>query len=400
MSYLRVLVLDDDEFMLEVLHSMLLAIGVNDVQTFSSAEAALSDVDVTDLYLVVICDLNMPGMDGVEFVRQLACRHFSGSIIFVSGEDERVLQMVEKLGRAHQLRVLGALSKPIVKQDLAALLAEVKPDEIEVQRQLYTPTREDIAAGLEQNAFFPVFQPQVELGSKRIAGVEALARWHHSKYGLVGPDLFIPIAEASDLITPLTDLMIVQSMRAWRRLYDAGINLRFCVNVSMRCLSRLDFPDWVSNVANEIGMPLDRLLLEITESGVMRDAAASLDVLSRLYLKRIQLSIDDFGTAYSNMEKLNSMPFSELKVDKAFVRNAVQDATNFAILECSAVLGRRLGMRIVAEGVETLQDWQTVAQLGCDLAQGYYIARPMPGSDLLKWLMLWNQQCQERPKDE
>ena len=147
-------------------------------------------------------------------------------------------------------------------------------------------------------------------------------------------------------------------------------------------------------------MPLTRwvcrLLLEITESCVMRDAASSLDVLSRLCLKRIQLSIDDFGTAYSNMEKLNSMPFSELKIDKAFVHDAENDSTNYAILECSAALGRRLGMRIVAEGVETWQDWQTAARLGCDVAQGFYIARPMPAADLLKWVTQWNQQLEDR----
>jgi len=400
MHHIRLLVLDDDEFMLEVLRSMLQAIGVTNVQTFSTAETALAEVDVADPYLAVICDLNMPGMDGVEFVRRLAARDFLGGIVFFSGEDERVLQMVERLGRAHHLRVLGALRKPVSKQALENLLVEMKPDEIGVHDQSVTLTPEDMAAGLAQDAFFPVFQPQVKLDSKQLAGVEALARWRHPEYGLVSPEVFIPIAESSDLITPLTHLMITQSVREWRRLADAGIDLRFCVNVSMECLSRLDFPDLVSQLAAEMGMPLDRLLLEITESRVMRDATASLDVLSRLCLKRIQLSIDDFGTAYSNMEKLNSLPFSELKIDKAFVHSAEQNPTNYAILECSALLGRRLGMRIVAEGVETTQDWQTVARLGCDLAQGYYIAPPMPATDLLKWVTQWNRRFLEYPNDE
>lgn len=395
MPHIHALVLDDDDFMLEVLQSILLEIGVQGVQTFASAEEALQVLDMNDPLLVVICDLNMPDMDGVEFTRHLASHDFAGGVIFFSGEDERVLQMVEKLGHAHQLRVLGALRKPVTKQDLANLLLQMAPDEITLSHQQYSLNEDDVLAGLKGNTFFPVFQPQVELGSRQITGLEALARWRHPKYGLIGPDTFIPVAEASGLITPLTDFMITASMREWRLLRDAGLDLRICVNVSMNCLSRLDFPDWVTNAAAEMDMPLDRLLLEITESCVMRDAATSLDVLSRLCLKRIQLSIDDFGTAYSNMEKLNSMPFSELKIDRAFVHNADQDPTSHAIVECSAALGRRLGMRIVAEGVETRHDWQTAAQLGCDIAQGYYIARPMPATDLIKWVTQWNQHTLE-----
>lgn len=392
MSRIRVLVLDDDGFMLEVLSCILAEIGVQDVRTFASAEEALQELDMRDSALVVICDLNMPGMDGVEFIRHLASADFIGGIVFLSGENERVLQMVEKLGHAHQLRVLGALRKPVTKQEIAKLLQQMTPAEMASSRQDYPLDADDVLAGLQRNEFFPVFQPQVELGSRLVTGVEALARWRHPQHGLIAPDVFIPVAESSDLIAPLTDFMIIESMRAWRRLHESGLDLRICVNVSMNCLLRLDFPDWLSHAAAEVDMPLDRLLLEITESSVMRDAAASLDVLSRLCLKRIHLSIDDFGTAYSNMEKLSSMPFSELKIDRGFVRNADQNSTSYAILECSAALGRRLGMRIVAEGVETRQDWHTAARLGCDLAQGYYIARPMLASDLMQWVLQWNQR--------
>lgn len=393
MQHIHALVLDDDDFMLEVLRGMLFSIGIQCVRTFTEAEAALHDLDMDDPQLVVICDLNMPGMDGVEFIRQLASRHYVGGVVFFSGEDGRVLQMVEKLGHAHQLRVLGALPKPVAKQDLAKLLLQMAPEGIILNRPLLPLTAGEVLAGLQSKAFFPVFQPQVAFGSRQVIGIEALARWRHPQHGLIGPEAFIPVAEAHDLITPLTNYMITQSILEWRRLCDAGLDLRVCVNVSMNCLSRLDFPDWVTNAAAEMDMPLDRLLLEITESCVMEDEVTSLDVLSRLCLKRIELSIDDFGTAYSNMEKLHSLPFSELKIDRAFVHDAEQDPTSYAILECSATLGRRLGMRIVAEGVETWQDWQTAARLGCDIAQGYYIARPMPAADLSKWVSQWHQRA-------
>lgn len=396
MPKIDVIVLDDDDFMLDVLHAILMQIGVRRVRTYMSAEEALQDIAMQDSSLLVLCDLNMPGMDGVEFIRHLAAANFSGGIALLSGENERVLQMVEKLGHAHRLRVLGALRKPVTQQDLAGLLRQMAPDETDQNSQSYGINGDDVLAGLRGNDFFPVFQPQVELATGRVTGLEALARWRHPEYGVITPNIFIPVAETCDLISPLTDFMIRQSMREWCLLHDTGIDLRVCVNVSMNCLSRLDFPDWLSQSADEIGMPLDRLLLEITESCVMRDAAASLDVLSRLCLRRIHLSIDDFGTAYSNMEKLNSMPFSELKIDRAFVHNAAQDPTRHAIVECSAALGRRLGMRIVAEGVEDEQDWQIAARLGCDLAQGYYVAKPMPAADLPHWLSQWHQQNLER----
>lgn len=216
---------------------------------------------------------------------------------------------------------------------------------------------------------------------------EALARWLHPRYGMLGPQTFIPVAERTGLIIQLTNNMITQSIRQWRNWYDSGYDFGMSVNVSMDCLSCIDFPDWVVAEASVVGMPMNRLMLEITESRLMQNTVKALDVLSRLCLKRVRMSIDDFGTAYSNLENLQILPFNELKIDRIFVNDATNNELSRAILESSAALGKRLNMKIVAEGVETREDWECAAQAGCDFIQGFYVARPMPGAHLIDWVI-------------
>lgn len=387
MPNLAITILDDDEFMLSSITAMLHGLELTKVSTFTSADAALSQIDLHDPMLVVLCDLQMPGMDGVEFLRHLAERHFVGGIVVFSGEDVRTLHMVENLVRAQHLHLLGVLHKPIDRTSLLNLLDQMCcKGNIKQPRELLLSEHE-LREGLTGNSLIQVFQPQVDIRTRQIVGVEALARWSHPRYGILGPHTFIPVAERSGLIIRLTDIMITQSIRQWRNWFDNGYDFGISVNVSMDCLSRIDFPDWVVAEAAAVGMPLDRLMLEITESRLMQNTVKALDVLSRLCLKRVRLSIDDFGTAYSNMEKLQMLPFNELKIDRAFVNGAADDDSSRAILESSAALGKRLNMKIVAEGVETREDWECAAQAGCDLIQGFYVARPMPGAHLIDWVI-------------
>ncbi len=383
------LILDDDEFMLELMRVMLLELGVAQVCSFTLASEALAALEADTTIQVVLCDLNMPGMDGVEFIRHLAQRNYEGAIILVSGEDPRTLKTVLTLGRAHHLRLLGALSKPIDRQSLSHLLGRVLPGDATAQRQGVMLSETELREGLADSALVPFFQPQVDIHTRQVVGVEALARWRHPEHGILGPNAFIPLAEETGLINQLTDNMLTKSMQQWRNWSDAGYDLSISVNLSMDCLSRINLPELILAETISVGIPIDRLILEITESRLMQDMIVSLDVLSRLCLKRIRLSIDDFGTAYSNLEKLQMLPFGELKIDRAFVDGAAHNASIRAILESSAALGKRLGMQIVAEGVETQEDWECVATAGCDVIQGYFVARPMPGDEIVAWMQSW-----------
>lgn len=387
---LSVSVLDDDDFTLDATQAMLEKIGVGDILTYISASVALNTLDMDNPQQAVLCDLNMPEMDGVEVIRHLGQRGFAGAVIVLSGEDTRTLQTVVNMGRAYNLRLLGALSKPISQQALLNMLQQVQTGTSTHPLSHPALSESELRAGLADDALASYFQPQVDARTRKVVGVEALARWQHPRYGILGPGAFIHVAEENDeMITQLTDRMVTQSLRQWRQWHDAGLDLSISVNLSMHSLNCLSFPDWLVAEAQAIGVPLNRLVLEITESHLAQDMKVSSDVLTRLCLKRIRLSIDDFGTAYSNMEKLQMLPYSELKIDRAFVHGAAKNPSSYAILKSSAGLGRRLGMKIVAEGVETQEDWDCAVELGCDLIQGFYVARPMPGDQLISWVQNW-----------
>ena len=386
---LSVTVLDDDDFILYVTQAMLENIGVGEINTYLSASAALAKLDMNNAQLAVLCDLNMPEMDGVEVIRHLGQHGFAGAIIILSGEDTRTLQTVVNIGRAYNLRLLGALSKPISQMALVNMLQQVQAD-ISADSHSHTAlTESELREGLANDTLVPYFQPQVDTRTRKVVGVEALARWRHPKYGILSPSAFIHVAEENDLITQLANCMVSQSLRQWRKWHEAGHDLSVSINLSMHSLNYLAFPDWLVAEAQTIGVPLNRLVLEITESHLAQDMKVSSDVLTRLCLKRIRLSIDDFGTAYSNMEKLQMLPYSELKIDQAFVHGAAKNPSSYAIVKSSASLGRRLGMKIVAEGVENMEDWDCAVELGCDLIQGYYVAHPMPGDQIISWIKNW-----------
>jgi EAL domain-containing protein (putative c-di-GMP-specific phosphodiesterase class I) len=178
---------------------------------------------------------------------------------------------------------------------------------------------------------------------------------------------------------------------------EAGLALRVAINVSMDNFSSLDFVDFIAGIAAEVGVPPQGVVLEVTESRLMGDRRAPLEALARLRLKHFHLSIDDFGTGHSSLTQLRNIPFDELKIDQSFVHGAWMDKTLRAIYDASLSLANQLGMEVVAEGVEDQEDWDFLRRTGCHLAQGYFIARPMPAADLFGWIETWNDQQGDGP---
>ena len=231
--------------------------------------------------------------------------------------------------------------------------------------------------------------------SGALIGVETLVRWQHPDDGLVFPDDFIGVAEDNGLIDDLTHVVLAEALGQARRWLDQGLKLRVAVNVSMHTLARLEFADYVLGEVVRSGVAAEDLILEVTESRLMTDVLAPLYILTRLRLKHVGLSIDDFGTGHSSLSQLRDIPFDELKIDRSFVHGAGQDKTRRAIFTASLGMARQLGMRTVAEGVEDRADWDFLRQQGCDLAQGYFIARPMPADKLPAWLADWEARHSE-----
>jgi diguanylate cyclase (GGDEF)-like protein/PAS domain S-box-containing protein len=230
------------------------------------------------------------------------------------------------------------------------------------------------------------YQPKADVRSARILGVEALVRWQHPEHGLLGPGEFVPLAETTGLIRPLTSYVLDAALRQCRTWLDAGHELSVAVNLSTRCLLDLTLPDQIIGLLEETAVAPERLVLEITESAIMTDPTRALEILNRLHTLGVQLAIDDFGTGYSSMAYLKSLPVDELKVDRSFVKHLRDNQSDAVIVRSTVDLGHNLGLRVVAEGVEDEATWQELATLGCDSVQGYFLARPMPVAELVAWL--------------
>jgi diguanylate cyclase (GGDEF)-like protein len=244
----------------------------------------------------------------------------------------------------------------------------------------------ELRRAIEHDQLVLHYQPKVDAHTGQVLGVEALVRWQHPEHGLIPPGEFIPLAEHTGLIGPLTHYVLdaaLHQCRDWRR---AGHELSMAVNVSARRLHDLDFPDEVAATLATWEVPARLLVVEITESAIMADPARALQILGRLNQMGVQVSIDDFGTGYSSMAYLKSLPVHELKVDQSFVSQMTTSDRDAVIVRSTVDLGRNLGLHVVAEGVEDSLTLQELDALGCDAIQGFYISRPVLPDDLIIWL--------------
>jgi EAL domain-containing protein (putative c-di-GMP-specific phosphodiesterase class I) len=394
---MKILVVDDEPFVLKLLVRQLENLGYTEVVPHNRAQDALALLGIeAESVGLIFCDLQMPEMDGVEFVRQLVSIGYAGGLVLVSGEDERILQAALTLARAHKLDVLGALQKPVSPEQLQNVLESNLLHSSGAPRaahKKYEP--EAVRRGIAEGELVNDYQPKVGFASGVVAGVETLVRWKHPRDGLIFPDQFIPVAEEHGLIDDLTRVVLTAALKQSRLWQDMGIALTVSVNVSMNNLRSVDFPDLVTREMREIGVPASLLVLEVTENQLMKDPLVALDILTRLRLKRISLSIDDFGTGHSSLAQLRDLPFEELKVDRGFVHGACRDASRKAILQASLSMARQLRMKSVGEGVEDREDWDYLRAAGCDLAQGYFIAKPMSAEALPTWLNAWRTHRRE-----
>lgn len=401
-----VLAVDDEPFQLKLLARQLGNLGLTDVHTCQQARAALDIVNQDpQRWDVICCDLQMPDMDGVEFVRHLGQSSFRGGVVLISGEDRRILHTAERLAQSHALRVLGALRKPVTPEQLREVLeAALTPGPVRAAAPAAPPaaakavrsySAAELTHAIDADELVNHYQPKVDFATGHVVGVETLVRWMHPRDGMIYPDRFVGVAEDHGLIDRLTHVVLaglhgaLKQARAWQ---DAGMPLQVSVNVSMDNLTDYAFPEYVARELAEAGVAPSLLILEVTESRMMRDPLAALDILTRLRLKRIGVSIDDFGTGHSSLTQLRDAPFDELKIDRSFVHGACRDESMRAILLPTLDMARQLGIKTVAEGVEDADDWHYIRSLGCDLAQGYYVARPMSAAELPAWLAAWEER--------
>jgi diguanylate cyclase (GGDEF)-like protein len=258
------------------------------------------------------------------------------------------------------------------------------------EQDQHSPTRlamvGELRRAIDQNELSLYFQPKVSLLHGNVECVEALVRWQHPRQGLLGADEFVPIAEQTGLIRPLASWVLEAALRQCNRWRQEGLDLAIAVNLSMRNLHDPEVADMIRKLLARWGIPAARLVIEITESSLMADAARAMEVLGRLRGMGVGISIDDFGTGYSSLAYLKRLPVDELKIDKSFVAHMARDENDAAIVRSTIGLAHDLGLSVVAEGIEDQETWDLLTALGCDVAQGYFISRPLPAAALGEWL--------------
>lgn len=387
LSPIHVLVVDDD---LEIGRFIAAAAQRLRMRCTATTNAADFLAALDSSVSLIITDLMMPYMDGIEVLRALAQARSSAAIVLMSGFDARVLQSAEDYARSAGLAVVGRLQKPFRLLELEALLrtrARAASTPIAVLRAPMAIAESDLRRGIDRNEMLLHYQPQIEIKTHRVVGVEALVRWQHPVRGLVYPDAFIGLAEREGLIDQLGWLVVQRGLTEIGTIAGTGSEIpKLAVNVSAYSLHDVRFPDRLVAMADRCNVPRAKIVVEITESGLTSQLASALDVLTRLRMKEVHLSIDDFGTGYATLQQLRHVPATELKIDRTFVHELpVMDRAR-VMVQKTIELAHELGLTVVAEGVETLEQFDFLEASGCDRAQGYLMSRPLPVGELVRWL--------------
>jgi EAL domain-containing protein (putative c-di-GMP-specific phosphodiesterase class I)/ActR/RegA family two-component response regulator len=392
-SNLNFLVVEDQSVQRTVLVTMLRNLGAKTVGEASDGHSGLDIIqNASPMIDIAIIDLHMPGMDGMELIRHLSHSRAAVSIILASALERPLIAAVEKMTAAYGLTLLGSLQKPATTDELRSLISRHHPggasadDESDSYRRLSHFTRQELVAALNNEEFEPFFQPKIQLATGEVAGAEALARWRHPKLGIVAPYAFIGVMEEEGLIDDLTWLMLRKGGAMCRHCRAAGIEITISVNLSLSSLNHQGLADFVTDIVHSSDVEPVNIVLEVTETSAMSHSPAVLENLARLRMRGFGLSIDDYGTGYSSMQRLSHIAFTELKIDQSFVKNSADDHASRIILESSIDMAKKLNMAAVAEGVETKADWSLLSALGCDFGQGHLFAKPMDAEHYMHWV--------------
>jgi EAL domain-containing protein (putative c-di-GMP-specific phosphodiesterase class I) len=387
----RILVADDSQSIRDYLTRLLEEQTEAEVTCVPDGQAAL-DLIKTDYHPdLALLDLNMPKLDGAQLLRHLAELNFKTPIVIISGLSRQVIGAIEKLSTEYHLNVVGTIGKPIDLHSVESILDRIEDNAHNREQAAEIKTYEVLDA-LKKGSVEPWFQPQVELQRRKLVGFEVLCRIRHKRQGLLLPADFMHTLERSDLIRVVTIRLFEMALQDFLSLPDDLQHLTISFNLSAKLFDSDTFIDSLLRLINDSPVANERIIIEITETTVASTPLKELEGTARLAIAGCGLSIDDFGSGKATLERLHALPFSELKIDQQYLPKQQITEAQRALLESTISMARRLGMKVVVEGVESFQQWELVQHLGCELAQGYFIAAPMPFEQVPAWIDQWQSK--------
>ena len=386
----RAYVLDDDPGMLKLVCRALVQKGIVS-QPFSDSAGLFTALAEQPCDLLVL-DLALGRSDGIEVIRQLESIDYRGKVLLISGRDAATLAEASKIGGAHGLAMLEPLTKPFLIADLIARLSgDVAP-----LLKAVAPTMSTVSPSLDLLRAFADgwmtlwYQPKFAIATGRLSGAEALIRMNEPTLGTILPGAFLPPA-GSPLHRPLSEFVLSRVIADWRTFASRGLPLKLAINMPVSMIVR---PDFVANVRGQLptepGFP--GLIVEVTEDEIVEDQALITEVATQLGLYNVRLSIDDVGTAHSGLSRFLDLPFVEAKIDRRFVSGCATDVAKRTLCSMIISLAHRFNAVACAEGVENAADLAALAELGCDTAQGFYLAKPMPVDAFIRFAGLQESQ--------
>lgn len=388
-DWLNVLLIDDSETILSYVTTVLEnEYHIEHIYQASSASEALQVLKSNNRFNLLFVDLNMPNVDGIQLLKHVSDLHFNGYVVLMTGVSSRIVASVESLITKYHLNFVGTLVKPIHLDDFIPIFDKIGNFTPPEPRAEPLKTYEIIRA-IKNNDLKVHYQPQVEINERKLIGVEALCRLHHPRLGMVSPDRFIDKAEETELILHITMAVIKQAMKDWSKWQQLGLTINLSVNASPSSLQSDDFADSILALLIAHNMPPERLCIEITENILARDDAQELATINRLNMRGVKIALDDFGKEHATIDRVQKLPLNTVKFDKSYFLSFEKDRQYRSALNTSVAIAQQLNLRTCAEGIESRASLELASELRIDIAQGFFIARPMLAKEIIPWANKW-----------
>ncbi len=390
MNSLRALISEDDYICQQLLIEMLKDSNVTDVHVASTGDAVLKKIDDDLNPDILFCDLNMPGLDGMDLLQLLGERSFKGDIIVCSGCDKRIIKAACKMAIHNKLNLVGSLGKPIDPNKLHRLVGYCGENKTRLTSSDDIKfSYEELDAAISKSQFIPYFQPKIDITGGELVGVESLSRWQHPTRGLLLPGDFLAAINDHGLMDRFNDTMFVTALAGFKVLYCDCAVPTMSFNLSPESLRSGDLVNRFERYVAGTGLKNSQIIIEAVESKYNEDQDVAIGMLNHFRLKGFGLSIDDYGTGYSSLDRIAQISVSEIKIDRRFVAEAIYDDIAASIVSNTIHLAKELGLKTVAEGLEDMADWELMRDMGCDSIQGFLVARPKDVPQFKLWLSSW-----------